>query len=123
MSLSPSPAPRRLRFILNTFYSGPQAWFFLADDRGCPTALPLPDAAADRLRTVLRLVNSDLAEVARKQKVDFIDMYAASPGHELCSNDPWMAGERNVPGKALQFHPYTSYHRAVADKILALLKK
>ena len=24
----------RLRFILNTFYSGPQAWFFLADDRG-----------------------------------------------------------------------------------------
>jgi NitT/TauT family transport system substrate-binding protein len=26
--------PRKLRFILNTFYSGPQAWFFLADDRG-----------------------------------------------------------------------------------------
>jgi len=24
----------QLRFILNTFYSGPQAWFFLADDRG-----------------------------------------------------------------------------------------
>lgn len=23
-----------VRFILNTFYSGPQAWFFLADDRG-----------------------------------------------------------------------------------------
>lgn len=27
-------APLRLRFILNTFYSGPQAWFFMADDRG-----------------------------------------------------------------------------------------
>jgi NitT/TauT family transport system substrate-binding protein len=26
--------PRRLRMILNTFISGPQAWFFLADDRG-----------------------------------------------------------------------------------------
>ena len=25
---------RNLKFILNTFYSGPQAWFFLADDRG-----------------------------------------------------------------------------------------
>ena len=24
----------KLRFILNTFYSGPQAWFFLADDLG-----------------------------------------------------------------------------------------
>ncbi len=26
--------PRRLRMILNTFVSGPQAWFFLADERG-----------------------------------------------------------------------------------------
>ncbi len=26
--------PTRLRMILNTFYSGPQAWFFLAADRG-----------------------------------------------------------------------------------------
>ena len=37
MSPLPSTAPRErraLRFILNTFYSGPQAWFFLADDRG-----------------------------------------------------------------------------------------
>jgi NitT/TauT family transport system substrate-binding protein len=25
---------RRLRFILNTFYSGPQAWFFVADVKG-----------------------------------------------------------------------------------------
>ena len=26
--------PTPLRMILNTFYSGPQAWFFLADDNG-----------------------------------------------------------------------------------------
>lgn len=35
---SPAGAERTgatpVRFILNTFYSGPQAWFFLADDRG-----------------------------------------------------------------------------------------
>lgn len=34
MSTSSTGAPVPLRFILNTFYSGPQAWFFLADDRG-----------------------------------------------------------------------------------------
>jgi NitT/TauT family transport system substrate-binding protein len=35
MGENASPAqPRRLRMILNTFYSGPQAWFFLAADRG-----------------------------------------------------------------------------------------
>jgi NitT/TauT family transport system substrate-binding protein len=27
-------SPLRIRFALNTFYSGPQAWFFLADDLG-----------------------------------------------------------------------------------------
>ena len=27
-------APRPLRMILNTFTSGPQAWFFLAAERG-----------------------------------------------------------------------------------------
>ena len=34
MTASTTGEPVRLRFILNTFYSGPQAWFFLADDRG-----------------------------------------------------------------------------------------
>ena len=29
-----SGTPRTLRMQLNTFYSGPQAWFFLADERG-----------------------------------------------------------------------------------------
>ena len=29
-----SAAPRNLRMILNTFVSGPQAWFFLAEERG-----------------------------------------------------------------------------------------
>ncbi|MFL6171973.1 MAG: SGNH/GDSL hydrolase family protein [Marmoricola sp.] len=95
----------------------------LADDRDCATALPLPPAAATRLREALKLVNQYLAKTARTAKVDYIDMYQASKGHELCSNEPWVAGEANVPGKALQFHPYDAYHRAVADKIVALLKK
>jgi len=95
----------------------------LADDRDCPTALPLPEAAATRLREAMKLVNQYLAATAKKAKVDYIDMYRASQGHELCSNEPWVAGEANVPGKALQFHPYDAYHQAVADKIVALLKK
>jgi NitT/TauT family transport system substrate-binding protein len=31
---SAAGGPRKLRFILNTFVSGPQAWFFVADERG-----------------------------------------------------------------------------------------
>ncbi|QHI98139.1 ABC transporter substrate-binding protein [Xylophilus rhododendri] len=34
MTMTTATEPLLLRFILNTFYSGPQAWFFMADDRG-----------------------------------------------------------------------------------------
>ncbi|PZQ00334.1 MAG: ABC transporter substrate-binding protein [Variovorax paradoxus] len=34
MTTSDVQTPLRLRFILNTFYSGPQAWFFVAEDKG-----------------------------------------------------------------------------------------
>jgi NitT/TauT family transport system substrate-binding protein len=34
MTTRPSPRIEPLRMQLNTFYSGPQAWFFLADERG-----------------------------------------------------------------------------------------
>jgi len=34
MSSKSTPSPLRLSMILNTFVSGPQAWFYLADDRG-----------------------------------------------------------------------------------------
>jgi lysophospholipase L1-like esterase len=94
----------------------------LPDDRACPTALPLPDAAATLLRKALKLVDEQLARTAKKEQVDYVDMYVASKGHELCSTEPWVAGQTTVPGKALAFHPYQAYHRAVADKILALLQ-
>ena len=95
----------------------------LGDDADCPTQLPMPAAAAGRLRSAMKLVNEDLAATAKKAKVDYIDMYAASKGHDVCSSDPWVNGLYNLPGKAFQFHPYEAYHRAVADKIVALLKK
>lgn len=94
----------------------------LADDADCPAKLPLPAAAAERVRLGLRLTNAALAATAKKAKVDYVDMWSTE-GHDVCSDDPWMAGVANVPGKALQFHPYESYHRAVADRILALLGK
>ena len=94
----------------------------LADGAECPAKLALPAAAADRLRSILKMVNVKYAGLARKVHVDYIDMWSVK-GHDVCSDDPWMAGQANVPGKALQFHPYESYHQAVAEKIVALLKK
>lgn len=95
----------------------------LADGSDCPAQVPVPAHDADRIRATLRSVNDTLIQVAKDQKVDYIDMYAASKGHDVCSSDPWVNGQYNLPGKAYPFHPFAAYHVAVADKLYALLKK
>ncbi|MCW2752834.1 MAG: Lipase 2 precursor [Marmoricola sp.] len=95
----------------------------LADDTDCPAQVPVPNEAADRIRETLRDVNDTFIHIASSQKVDYLDMYAASVGHDVCSADPWVNGQTAIPGKAYAFHPFATYHVAVADKLYALLKK
>ena len=95
----------------------------VAPDKGTCKQLPFPPVALDRIRTVVRAADEALAEVAKKEGADYVDMWAASRGHDACSEDPWVNGAKAVKGKALQFHPYEAYHRAVAAKIVALVGK
>ena len=95
----------------------------VAPDTGTCKQLPFPPVALNRIRTVVHAADDALAKVAKKEGADYVDMWAASKGHDACSDDPWVNGAQVVKGKALQFHPYRAYHVAVADKIVALLKK
>jgi lysophospholipase L1-like esterase len=96
----------------------------LVPDQGtCSKQLPFPAIVVNRLRSTLRDANETLASVAKKKKVDYVDMYAPSRGHDICSDSPWVNGVKEIKGKALPFHPYEAYHRAVADKIAALIAK
>lgn len=93
----------------------------LPESGSCNDQLPLPTVALERARSASKLVNDVMIAAARKTKSDFIDMYAASKGHDVCSSDPWVNGHKAIPGKALALHPYPAYHRAVADRIVKLL--
>lgn len=93
----------------------------LSADDDCPSQLPIGHAAAERLRAGGLAVNAELKRVAQKAGADYVDMYAASTGHEYCSEDPWVNGWKDVDGTALAFHPLKSYHVAVADKLFALV--
>ncbi|RNL78741.1 SGNH/GDSL hydrolase family protein [Nocardioides marmorisolisilvae] len=95
----------------------------VAPDKGTCKQLPFPPVALNRIRTVVQAADEALAKVAKKEGADYIDMWAASRGHDACSDDPWVNGSKAVKGKALQFHPYKAYHQAVAEKIVALLTK
>ncbi len=93
----------------------------LPDKGACPSEVPLPAAAAVRVRYSLRKVNEVMEKAARSARVDYVDMFTASEGHDACSTDRWVNGQNIELGKALAYHPFASYHAAVAAKLETLL--
>ena len=84
----------------------------------CPDLLPL---ATGDYRWGSR-INAALARAeqhaARRAGVDYLDLYAASVGHDICSDDPWINGQVTDAARALAYHPLAAEQRAVADLVL-----
>ena len=59
---------------------------------------------------------------AKQTGAEFVDMYAASDGHDICSDDPWVNGRKTEPGTALAYHPLAVEQQAVADLVLSLVE-
>ncbi|WP_082605841.1 SGNH/GDSL hydrolase family protein [Nocardioides sp. Root190] len=69
-------------------------------------------------------VNRRLADALRRGAVtagvEYVDMWAASEGHDACAADPWVAGvQPEEPGAPL--HPYAAHQVAVADALETLV--
>lgn len=92
----------------------------LVPESGTCEVLPLD---ADEVPFV-REINSRLAAAvergARTAGVTYVDMWAASEGHDACGEEPWVAGLRPV-GPGAPLHPYPAHQAAVADAVVALL--
>ncbi len=93
----------------------------LPENGTCPREVPLTADAIPRFRYSQRKISEAMATAARGARVDFVDMYTESEGHDACSTDRWINGQNIEPGKALAFHPFASYHAAVAAKLETLL--
>src|SRR5699024_12402601 len=65
-------------------------------------------------------VHYQLTESMRRAEarydVDYVDMYAASKGHDACSSEPWVNGAAIKSG-AMSYHPFRSGMRAIAHTI------
>jgi hypothetical protein len=91
-------------------------------DKGdCPDRLPVPEAQVERMRAALPVANRLWSEAARKAGATYVDVYAASRGHDICADDPWIAGYSGLAGRGPQMHPYASDHEAVAKLVVAAL--
>jgi lysophospholipase L1-like esterase len=65
----------------------------------------------------------DAAERAAAQDAGdtFVDVWAASAGHDVCSGDPWVNGAIPRPGAGAALHPDAAEQEAVAGEIVSTL--
>ncbi len=68
-------------------------------------------------------VNLALTEALRRAAVatgsTYVDVWKASQGHDVCSDDPWFNGSVNDQKRAAAYHPYAEEQAAVADLVVA----
>lgn len=88
----------------------------------CPGRLPLADGDVTFGDRVIRRLGVELGRAADEAGVPYVDMYAASQGHDVCSEDPWVQGRKSQPGVAAAFHPRLAGMQAVADELEVLLR-
>ena len=85
--------------------------------------LPVPaDVLDDLARFEVRL-NRTLRAAADDARAVYVDMHAASAGHEICSDAPWVNGDRTDDARALAYHPFAAGQRAAAREVLEVLAR
>jgi hypothetical protein len=94
----------------------------LVPDHGTCRALPLADGDYAQGRRISRVLSRSLRQAAGRAGVAYVDMYAASKGHDICSSDPWVNGATTDRRRALAFHPFAAGMRADAEGVLAALR-
>ncbi len=82
-------------------------------DRSCP-ALPIRGAQLAQVARAEQGLRTTLRAAAGLADVEFLDMWGPSRGHEVCSDDPWVNGERTDQSRALAYHPFAEEQEAVA---------
>jgi lysophospholipase L1-like esterase len=78
-------------------------------------------------RNTFRSINLRLREEmqasAEEADVEFIDFYATSVGHDICSRHPWVQGRIGSSRRGAALHPLPAGQAALADQIEQVLRK
>jgi hypothetical protein len=86
----------------------------LPEREGCPDVVPIAPDDVPLVAGLTRALSDALRAEAEERGLPFVDVYAASRGHDLCSDDPWINGARLGPDGTLPFHPLAVEQAAIA---------
>lgn len=91
-----------------------------ADDT-CPDLLPLTEGDQAYAAGINEALASAQQQAAQETGATYVDTYAASAGHDICSDDPWVNGQVTSADTALAYHPLAVEQRAVAALVVQAL--
>ncbi len=87
----------------------------------CQEILPFATGDYPYLVSLMERLNDAQHAAAEATDTEFVDMYAASEGHDACSDDPWLNGAQVIHDGAAPFHPFPAGEAAMANAVLELL--
>ena len=94
---------------------------FLPADSGCDQ-LPVADGDAVFLHGLNLMLNEGVKIAAEETDIEYVDIYGPTEGHDICAEDPWIAGEE--PTKpAAGLHPYGEEQEAVAEAVVKVVSE
>lgn len=92
----------------------------LGDCRRLPRMRPEDRAT---FRSVNLRMRNEMRDAAEEAEVEFIDFYAMSFGHDVCSDEPWIQGRIGNNRRGAALHPLMAGQRAVARLIADHLRE
>jgi len=98
---------------------------------GYPTIFPEEGTCSDLgiaagdiplVRHVVESINDTMSVVAEDRGATYLDTATPSRGHDICADDPWIAGMAPAEGRpGLAWHPYAEEQVMVADLLADLV--
>lgn len=85
--------------------------------------LPLALGDYPFARRVNELLVRAQERAAARTNVEYVDVFAATRGHDMCAKDPWIAGLSPTRSDAMPLHPYPEEQQLVAGLIVNQLKR
>ncbi|KQW47864.1 hypothetical protein ASC77_15705 [Nocardioides sp. Root1257] len=94
----------------------------IVPETGSCDDLPLADGDYAFARQVNEGLTRTVEAAAGDARAEYVDIWTASAGHDICADDPWINGRVTSASRALAYHPLAVEQQAVAGLVVDLLQ-
>jgi lysophospholipase L1-like esterase len=91
----------------------------IVDPRNACDELPLALGDYAYAERVNRALTEALRSAAKATGTTYVDVWTASQGHDICSDDPWVNGAVSDRKRAAAYHPFAEEQAEVAKLVVA----